>query len=85
MKKALFPVLLAAAIVAGAGMVSAFAEGASKDRVTKPEKIGKLNHKAKVKASRLKKRDQDTPTVKNNTIQEDYYTTEREKQIKTGM
>ncbi len=85
MKKALFSVLLAAAIMAGAGMVPAFAEGASKDRVTKSEKIGKLNHKIKVKTSRLKKRDQDTPSVKNNAIQEDYYTTEREKQIKTGM
>jgi len=57
----------------------------SKDRAMKPVKVGKMDHKAKIKSSHLKKRRQNVPTVKNNVIQEDDYTAARERQMKISM
>ncbi len=85
MKKALFSVVLAAAIAAGAFMTPAFADDMSKDRAIKPDKVGKTVHKAKIRSSHLNKRKQAAPAVKNNVIQEDDYTAARERQMKISM
>jgi hypothetical protein len=70
MKKALFSVVLAAAIAVGTAITPALAAGPAKE---------------KVRTSHLKKIKKDGPAVKNNKVQDDYYTSARETLMKISM
>jgi hypothetical protein len=70
MKKALVSVVLATVIAVGTAITPALAAGTAKE---------------KVKTSRLKKVKQDGLAVKNNKVQDDYYTNAREALMKISM
>ena len=70
MKKALFSVVLAAAIAVGTAITPALAAGTAQETV---------------KTSHLKKVKKDGPAVTNNKVQDDYYTSARETLMKISM
>ncbi len=80
MKKALCSVVLAAAMIFGAATAPGFADDSTKEH-TKVEKTDKVKHK---KPSQVTTHAKTAPVV-NGTIQNDYYTAEREKQLKPDM
>jgi hypothetical protein len=75
MTKAFYPVVLAAALTFGLAAAPSFAG----ETPAKVGKTGKVHHK---KSSRAAKK---AAPVVNTTIENDYYTAEREKQLKPDM